>query len=702
MFNISRCTNRLGAVVVQRRWIAGVSKETMFDIINNAKSLKQLQILKNDERVHTYVGEALRNPTQETVHELMQVKRKMLRSLGKDYFLAVNYIEQSIPVDVDKLKFRTEFQKQVTPYQYDMFVKTLSHLRTKKGYDRPTRRKELYKAIELHRWCNPKITKESGILLPEDIHKWFYMFVPKEDRLSHYNFLIENNVVIAGDSAERFQSLMLTGSQLEYQVATFQHFIRDPTKRHLFEEKFIIMHAFKPIKNVVDTLIENNDIEHIKEYFDALITRLEHIELKNEKIPYVIRKSYFNQFMLSLLCFARHTYSVEMFLQVTQEFLNSLPKNTPVTFIQKPLAEIISHFQKNQDTETVFKLMSLFDKFALTKPNSKFTNEMLGRIVHSLRSFNDPKLTMSYILSTYCDEKTRIRLNSLGLWCLIFDNKFGHLPLQAIKHPEMRKKYITVNVPKRLKYKGTPDTAILNELYIVVFDYYKKKLSKEEYKELVLKCFSAYCHYLKKDLPDNERWKIDTSILRTMIHRAKYDLRDNRLAFDMLIKFYSLNLKPRFDSKSAPFGLVLYGNDSISQEEFNQVLKLMQECNAPMDSKLFITIILRFLKSDDIHSAHEWYNRFLKVGFHLKHFTLIEEAKRLEWTVPETAEKYYQECEEKNKLEENESFDDIYLQSPVEDSYTEEILKIAEKLGEFVNVSENKREEPSKTIIEDC
>lgn len=174
------------------------------------------------------------------------------------------------------------------------------------------------------------------------------------------------------------------------------------------------MHAFKPIKNVVDTLIENNDIEHIKEYFDALITRLEHIELKNEKIPYVIRKSYFNQFMLSLLCFARHTYSVEMFLQVTQEFLNSLPKNTPVTFIQKPLAEIISHFQKNQDTETVFKLMSLFDKFALTKPNSKFTNEMLGRIVHSLRSFNDPKLTMSYILSTYCDEKTRIRLNSLG------------------------------------------------------------------------------------------------------------------------------------------------------------------------------------------------------------------------------------------------------------------------------------------------
>lgn len=686
MFALSKSLRQIKRQTIQYRFISGISKDEVYCIIDTIKSSHEWHKLKQDQKMQAYVAEALTNPTSENVSELMQLKRKMMRTLNENYNLALGYIEEGLPGPIERLKFRSEFLRVVDSEHYAYFSKSLDHIRYCKGLDRATRRKEFYNCIELHRRCNPEVTEGSGILLPDDIHQWFFVFVPPDERMKHYLFLIENNVLISGHYAGLTQERMLKGSEMEYRVASFLHFIEDPEKRHIFDEKFSVMHPFRPMRRIVNLLITKKDMVHIKEYLDVLTTRLENVELRNERIPYDVRKLYFIEFMHTLQHFARCTNYIDMFLETVHSMMDALPKDTPVPFIRKSFVEILNYFQRIGDTETVFKIMSMFNEYPLTEPNTKFTNEMLGRILFSLRQFKDPKLTASYIVIAYKSIKTKKMLNNLGLWCLIFGNGFGRLNKKAIRDAKQPEKFINLNVPESLRFKRAPDSVALNELYIVVFDYYKSKLSPDEYRELVVKCYKYYCDFLKNHVNTYLQWRIDTSILRTMIHRAKFDIKDDRLAYEMLMNFYAMNLNPRFDSKNTPFGLVLYRNEAINQQEFNQVLELMQRCRAPMDHKIIITIVLKFIKSGNIDLAHEWYTRLLKTGYPLRHFKMIEEAKRLNWDIPEPAERYYEECERKNQLEE-ENFDDIYLQNPAEDSYTNDLIEAAKKIGRIYATS---------------
>ncbi|CDO95076.1 unnamed protein product [Kluyveromyces dobzhanskii CBS 2104] len=695
MLAVSRGIRHVRSYANQYRFISSVSKEEVFGIINETKISQEWTVLRQDPRILNYVKEALNNPTSENVSELMQLKRKMMRALQKNYPHAVRHIEEGLPNTIDRLKFRSEFLRVVNTEHYACFLKSLEHIRTCKGLDRQTRRKELYKCIELHRRCNPGVTEASGILLPNNIHQWLFTSTPPEERLNHYLFLIDNTVLISGHFAQLTQQTMLNGSKMEYRVASFLHFIEDPEKHHIFNEKFSVMHTFGSMRRIVNLLIEENDVSHIKEYLDILTTRLQTVELRNQRIPYEVRKLYFIEFMHTLQQFARSTNHIDMFLETINTMIEYLPKDTPVPFIRNSFVEILNYFQSTGDTETVFKVMSILNDYPLTKPNTKFTNEMLGRILFSLRQFKDPKLTASYILITYNFIKSKEMLNNLGLWCLIFGNGFGHLNKKMILDTKQPDRFINLNVPECLRSKHAPDSVVLNELYIVVFDYYKGKLPSEEYKDLILTCYKSYCRFLKENVEAQLRWKIDTSILRTMIHRVKFDCLDDRLAYEMLMNFFSLNLNPRFNSKNTPFGLVLYRNENINQQEFNNVLELMQKCRAPMDHKVMITIVLKFIQSGSTELAHEWYSRLLKTGYQLRHFRMIEEAKKLGWEVPASAEEYLQECERKNQLE-DDNFDDMYLQNPTEDAYTDELIETARDIGRIYGESLAKHSPPKK------
>ena len=93
-----------------------------------------------------------------------------------------------------------------------------------------------------------------------------------------------------------------------------------------------------------------------------------------------------------------------------------------------------------------------------------------------------------------------------------------------------------------------------------------------------------------------------------------------------------------------------------------------------------ITIIQRFLRSNNVEYAKEWYNRLLQSGYSLKHFTLIQAAEEHGWNIPPEAKTYLKENADNNSSEED-YFDELYMQNPAEDSYTNSLLQLANDLG---------------------
>ena len=374
----------VGIRYVYKRLLSSVPKKEIYDIIETTQELKSWKSLSSNRKLAEYIGEAFALPNHENTAELLQLKRKMLRRFNDQYSIATKFIEDGLPSELDRLKFNTVFQRYVGVKQYKSFKQMLVYIKDRKELKPEAKREELYKAIELHRRCNPANTKKTGILLPDEIHQWFYNFVRRSERLNHYLFLVENWVVTSGHSVEMMQQALLKGSKMEYNVATYQYFINDPEKRETFDKKFVILHSFRSMRRLITLMITNREFAHIKDYLEALTTRLESSEMKNSNIAFDVRKLFFIDFMHTLQYFARVSNNIEMFLQILTIMMDLMPKDTPITFLRNSFVEILNYFQKKSDTDTVFKVMSLFNKYPLTRPNTRFTNEILGRLIHSL------------------------------------------------------------------------------------------------------------------------------------------------------------------------------------------------------------------------------------------------------------------------------------------------------------------------------
>lgn len=683
-FQLRPCIN---VCQLNNRYASTLSKEEIYKIVDSVNNTKQWATLGNNAKVRNFILDNFSKSSDSNARALLQLKRKMVRCFNQRYSIALKYICEGLPTESDRLKFSSEFLLYVGPKKYQYFVGALSSIINDEQMSRNEKLRELYKYIEIHGKLNPNVTKTSGILLPNDIHKWFYNNVSKEQRIQHYIFLVDNSVKLSGHYAELMHNILLHGSQTEFYVVSFQHFLDIPGKADDFERKFHLIHSFKSMKRIIDLLIKKKKFKYMKQYLGSLTLKLEELESRSSKLKNGGRSNYFIEFLQTLQSFARASNNIEMFMEIMKSVADVISTKTPARIVRKSFAEVLTYFQGTGNTESAFKIMSLLNFYPITKSNSTFTNELLGRIIFSLRQYKDPKLSASYLLRTYNLVKTRALLNDLGLWCLIFEGKFGHLENKVVTSETFREKAISINIPTDLHMTSTPDWVALNELYIVTFDYHRGNLSKEEYRELILNCYQSYTTTLKNSLPIELKQKLDTSVLKSFLHTIKYDLLDDKLAYNILMHFFSLEVKPRLTRDNTPFGLVLYQNRSISQQEFNNVLELMQKLNEPMDHKIIITLVQRFLQSGNIESAHQWYQRLLASGYSLRHYSLIQAAIKNSWEVPDYAIKYLRESDIDDNFSE-EILDDECLQDSMNCVHDEKLLQLAESLANKMSSKE--------------
>lgn len=620
----------IGSRSLQVRWNSSQEIGRIYNTLNLLKTSNHTEIVSNT-CLNVFIQERLFKI--EKIHDLKLVKNKMMRTFTSGYGPIMRLYCSQLST-MQKVLCLMIFYRHSGKIQYEAFVNALIYIMNS-TLSTEDKKQRLYYVIKMQRELYSELAKQSGVLIPDEIHKWFYYNIPRSEFFNHYYYLIQNNVLVQSKFSLKFMDALLNGSEMEFQLATFQIFLHDPANKYIFDQQFTKMYNFASIKKIVTFTCNKKDFRFIQDYFLALTSRLEQKELSNVGISKETKKLSLIQFTHILLHFARTSNNVPLFLETFKSLTEFYSRSIPFSLFQKSLIEILNFLKLNGQHHHVFKVISLWNKVSLKRTNNNVTKRILGEIISTLRSFKDPKLSASYVITAYKSSKTKYIFNDLGLWSLIFHDSFSIIDKQLLLN-DAEKSVLKVDVPERLKFKRVPDSVILCEIYQVVLEYQASKLSKEKFHELILDLYYRYKDVMLKKANTYFYWRFDVSILRVLVHQSRFTLKDGKLAYMILNDFYSSGLKLKCSQRSNPFGIALYKNNSLTHTEVNQALILMAKCNIPLDSFTMISLILRYLSTDNIKEAYSWYQRFYKSGFEVKHYELIQAIKKYGWEFPKS------------------------------------------------------------------
>lgn len=625
---------------------------------------------------------------------LKRFKNKLIRKYQHNYVYLVSELR---PLCQDPWLFDVIFYRHSGTKQYSAFVKACGSIIDDTTLDVAAKKLKFYKLIELQHALYPNIAKASGILLPDTVHRWFWYNLPKNESFHHFYSLIKSDVILSTPHGSKLMNRLLQGSEMEQQLATFQIFLHEEANHPMFYNKFTKLYNFYMIKQATNFLISHKNFKFIKLYLSALLSRLETHELTNSTILESKRKILSIKFTNTLLHYLSKSDDPSMFLETFStliDLLKTTSKDAPLELLHTPFVLSIRYLRIKGHHEKVFKMISMADSIPFKK-NFKFTQLLLGELVSTLRSFNDPKITCSYIISAYKNKSTVPMLNNLGLWSLIYHNTLDRLTEQQLIEDLSRRTAWKAEIPLGLRKKTLPDNAVLTELYRIVLDRFSKDLSSAEFHHLVLGLYNKYKHTMLANQGKFHSWRLDCGVISVFLYYVRYQLKDNRLAFKILQDFYSSSLKIKNTTNSgiSPFAIVMYHNYELSQTEISSLLMLMHNAGVPLDFKTIVSMIFRLLKLNNVKDAHAWYKRLLSARFELKHFDLIQVVKKYNWELPSSFDKSLLDVKENSDRDGNSSgmlFDESNDDDVMIDEYYQE-ADDQDFAGELVTLLENIR-----------
>ncbi|SCW02266.1 LAFE_0F02652g1_1 [Lachancea fermentati] len=592
-------------------------------------------VLPTPVEILNYVNEKLERGE---LSSIKTYKNKLIRHHGNKYVYLVSQlkilVETQTKFSIDDNFLSMIFYRHSGTDQYFAFSKKLSAILDSKA---STEEKidALYRAIRLQHALYPTLARQRGILVPDDVHQWFWVNIPKSKSFTHYYFLIQNDVLLSSPKCSKFMNRLLKGSEMDIELVTFQIFLHDPKHQEIFYSKFVTLYNFSQLSTLTNFLIDRSDFRHTKVYFSALLSRLEKHELLDARLAQKERNAVFIKFVTTLLNFLKRTSNHEMFLDTLSMIMTFVHKQKlSARFLHYPLLLTLQYLRAADQHSDVLKLISLIQAFPLPR-HFKFDQILIGEIISTLRFFNDPKMTISYIITAYTNRNTVQLLNELGIWSLVHYSTVRTLPEQQLKRDGATSDACNIQISKRLKTSVLPNTVVLTELYRITLDFCHASLPEAEFKQIVIDLFRKYKETLQRR--KNLFYNPDCGILNVFIYNLRYKLREDRLVYEIVKEFYGSGIELP-SNVSSPFGLVLYHNYMLTQSEVSTLLFLMEKNKIPLDFRVIVSMVFRYLKLNQVDEAHLWYQKLLHAGFPINHRSLLKCAIENNWKLPNGVE----------------------------------------------------------------
>ncbi|CEP60687.1 Atp22p LALA0_S01e16666g [Lachancea lanzarotensis] len=610
--------------------------------------------------VVTYVNSQL---AKREVDGLKTLKNKLERHLQRDYkkFVAEMRLANVLQSDIVQMIF---FQS-AGPRQYKAFVASI-HAVLDSEASVEQKKSQLYTLVELQGSLYPQLARENGILAPGCFHEWFWAHLDRSETFKHFHFLIENNVLLGSRPAHRFLVRLLKGSQIEQQLASFQIFLNSPLHHSEYQKRLTTLYTFAQINMITDAVLSKKDLRHTKVYFTALLDRLESWELNNPGLTQEKRVAFFVKFTNTLSKYLKESGNFDMFQSTFKLILGLIQsQNLDIRLLHKPFLLAISWLRKLNKPSQALKLISLAQELSL-QSSFKFKQSLIGELVSTLRSFNDPKMTLSYVATVYRNPGTIKLLNELGLWGLLHHGSIHQLQPSQLEADAKSLMVQKSEVSHFLTKNLIPNAVVMTELYRVTLHFMQNTTSSMEFKQLII---TLYQHY-KRTFEQTPQYFIypDCGILNVLIYHLRFSLKEDRLAYQILEDFFKT--EPHIScTRGSPFGLAMYQNNTITKTELSSLFVLMDRNHLKLDFKTICAMVFYHLRAGQVDDAHSWYIKLTSTGFPISHKLLIKRAVEYGWELPENTDTSFLEEANENTI------DTVNTVEGLEDLVTDDLME---------------------------
>lgn len=498
--------------------------------------------------------------------------------------------------------------------------------------------RNMYQVIQYQSQTVMRNNSDQHLRLPEDIHKWFLNNLPLEQVSFHYQFLINNNILLSNsDSMDIFRSKLLQGSEFDIQTATFECLL-DSTDEKTFTSKFMKLNSFSKMLLLTNQVIKRKKQSIIPIYLAALVEKLNYIKKKNLVTNSSINELLFIKFLNELLYFLAETNNVSLFVSVfkiTIQYIRDqdISKNPKIlNILHRPLLDAVKLFSKNDCQDEIFNLISVIDNLPMNKGHH-FLKRFVVQTIKSIRPFNDPKLSLQLAISAVKNPNFPQLLNQLGLVSWIFQSNSVILSSDALKQTITN---LEMLVPYSMKVQIQDYSAILTELYLILLQTNFTLNDKEEFRTQVL---DLYYKYIAVLVERNSTWNFalhDTGILCIILRNIIFNLNDRSLAYELLINFYSHNFHKnvKYTPSSCPFSHLIYGNTELTSDQLANLFTIMEKNNIPFSFKICAWMVIKLSTSHRIEEAYSWYQKIYYGKFEIRHIPLIKIIKENGWKFP--------------------------------------------------------------------
>ncbi|CCK69613.1 Atp22p KNAG_0C05120 [Huiozyma naganishii CBS 8797] len=532
--------------------------------------------------------------------------------------------------------------KNVDKIEYNFFKSQLFKTIANGDLSTHDKFKRLYEIIRCQAQVFPCSRDSASLFIPEPIHKWFYDYLPPDELVSHYLFLISCDVNLSSsESINQLTFKMMQSSEIERSTATFEIFLNDPAKRRTFEDKFVKLHNFETMILIVNAVVRRDHWKHLEVYLSALVEKIKmnrdfNVNVNSGKLRY-----FFVRFLNELLFIVLKKGDTPLVAATFAAVVESIKKETGVSTISllnKPILQLLNRLRREDAQDEIFSLVSVLNSLPYQKKSYNLNKRLITELATSLRSFNDPKLTCQFMCSSIQDPDIAQLFNSLGLWGWIWHNDGILLDSNQLSFEVSNLKPL---LSQQFKIKTNELQPYLNEMYYILLKTYSTILPQSTYKEFILDLYSKYVAVLTKRYKTYHFYMHDTGVLLLLLKSTIYGLKDWKLAYSMLMDFYSHDFvdKIRNTSRECPFSLVIYSSSQVVLSEIVPLLSIMERRQMPLTFKICTKMVLEFLREKRVKEAEYWYQKIIHGQFDVRHKPLIEAIKSNGWEFPPNFDK---------------------------------------------------------------
>lgn len=475
---------------------------------------------------------------------------------------------------------------------------------------------------------------------------------------------------------------------------------------------------FTFLNTLLRVLTENGDMKLMVIVFELLLQDvLKRVIRENENKQLSNQKRHLGS---SIIQAADNENSINSNGQKSKSALTSLRL---IQLMKKPLLALTRNLRKTNNQLKVLHYVKMVNRLP-TSGNFEFKCKFVIEVLCCLRSLNDARFSVIYLINSIGSPNMSRLLNGFGLINYVFNKKIkilkqdeldsilnGKINKQKIKQNGKPTLYMDSNNNVESKIVVSILSPYLTELYLTVLQsrYHSLVNSDKEsnehtgidktnqsFKAELIQLFEHYCKGMENISKKRYGYKINTGVLNVFLDNCINRLHDTNLAIQLLMAYYSLPTfkKSKISRNACPFSFIIYSSyKQLRLTDILHLLNVMERQKLPLTFKICSALTIKLDSLKRTKDAKFWYDKIYHGQLKVDDYNLIQVILKNGWKFPQHFDFEKNKHKLKHQLERSEVNTKIYQKPKKLKNIVHEALDIVDYDHSYSNDAPNAKED---------